>query len=137
VTWSQNSGHLKRLHAALSDALPKGRWRTAKIKGTDGLPDKHYFVYNDSKVMMGGSTAFQPSDDEQESLWSHGCTPSIARNLATLDKEALTWLCNVIPHANLREAGATPSSMVTHITQIPPEHWATIHPWIGRNVQVV
>lgn len=60
VTWSQNSAHKANLHSLLADGLPKGRWRMACVPGEEGHRDHYYFVLNDSKMMMGGSTAFQP-----------------------------------------------------------------------------
>lgn len=101
----------------------------------EGLLDQHYFVYNDSKSMMGGTTAFQPR--EPELIWSGSCTPAIARDLSRLNKETLTWLVSQLPNASLLSCGATEASMVTHITSILPEHWAKKHPWIGRKAEVV
>lgn len=61
VTWSQNSAHKSRVMAVLSDALPKKQWRSICIPSNDGFLDQHFFVYHDTKLMMGGSTAFQHS----------------------------------------------------------------------------
>lgn len=136
VTWSQNTAHKSKLFSVLSDGLPQKRWRLACQPDEEGLMDRHYFVYHDSKVMMGGSTAFQPPGSGN-TIWGTGCTPSLARDLYRLEKSTLSWLITQLPNTSLQRCGSTEAAMISHITSIPPEHWAKKHPWIGRKVEVV
>ena len=84
-----------------------------------------------------GSTAFQPEDDPELPLNWKGCTPRIARSFNTLPKESLTWMVTRMPDCSIQACGSTGPSMISHITGIPCEHWATSHPWIGKQVAVV
>ena len=84
-----------------------------------------------------GSTAFQPIDGKDDSVLWKGCTPNIARDLAKLKKETLTWLVTQLPDVSLHSCGSTEVSMVSHITNIPVIHWAKSHPWTGKTVEVV
>ena len=81
VTWSQNSAHKSAIMSVLSNGLLKKQWRLICIPSGDGLLDQHSFLYNDAKLMMGGSTAFQAPDNAMESQWRAGCTSNIARDL--------------------------------------------------------
>jgi hypothetical protein len=148
LTWSQNSQHQLNLFKVLSDGLKKKQWRMACCSSGDNLPDRYFFVYSDSKIMMGyccccfstdsilgGSTGFQlPA---QEIPRFNECIPEIARDLYRLEKSSLVYLVNLSPDCSLSQCGTSKSSMVSHITGIPPEHWAKTHPWIGKNVSVV
>lgn len=136
ITWSQNSAHKSNLFQVLSDGLPKKKWRTACVPQQEGLMDQHYFVFHDSKVMMGGTTAFQPEHQDLHQ-WPNGASPEIARDLSKLSKSTLTWLVSQLPNTSLHDCGATEASMASHITSIPPEHWAKKHPWISKSVEVV
>jgi len=109
VTWSQNKAHQTDMFEVLSDGLAKGQWRTALLPDANAIPS-HFFVFNDSKAMMGGSTGFQT--EEVEILFRNGCTPSIARDLSRLNKESLTWLVSILPNASLNTCGSNISSMV-------------------------
>lgn len=137
VTWSQNCQHKKKLFAVLSDGLPKRSWRMACVPGSEGELDQHFFVFNDSKSMMGGSTAFQLQDTSDAGLSRKGCTPEIARDLSKLSKESLTWLVSQIADASLQSCGASEASMVSHVTGISVMHWNKTHPWVGKRVEVV
>ena len=137
LTWSQNAAHQAKLVDFYSDALPHGLWRSACVPSGDNLVSKHFFLFQDSKLMIGGSTAFQIGEQPPRLPWKEGCTPSIARDLSTLKKESLTWLVTALPDASLHDCGSTNASMVSHITGISPEHWAKSHPWIGKKVEVV
>jgi hypothetical protein len=52
VTWSQSATSKKSLLSVLSDGLPKKKWRLATIPHPESY-DQHYFVYNDSKLVIG------------------------------------------------------------------------------------
>jgi hypothetical protein len=137
LTWSQNANHQSQIHEALLHNLPKKKWRSVSVPQPESIT-QHYFVYNDSKAMMGGSTAFQIEEDLDEiGLLLKGCSPEIARDLARLDRNTLTWLIGKLPNKTLLESGASVSSMVTHITKFSPDLWAKSHPMVGRNVNVV
>lgn len=109
----------------------------ACVPGSEGELDQHFFVFNDSKSMMGGSTAFQLKDTPDVGIGHNGCTPAIARDLNKLSKESLTWLVGQVADASLQSCGASETSMVSHVTNIPVMHWSKNHPWIGRKVEVV
>lgn len=118
----------------LSDGLKRKRWRLACVPGEEGQVNQHYFVYNDSKMMMGYETTFHllvlhllilqvqllfSADDQDLPPTWNGCTPKIARDLGKLQKETLTWLITQLSNKDLHSCGNTEATKVSHITNIP------------------
>jgi hypothetical protein len=137
ITWSQNAQHQSVIHDTLCEDLPKKRWRSVSVPQAESVT-QHYFVFNDSKAMMGGSTAFQLQADLDIDVDDFGgCSPEIARDLATCDKKTLAWLIGKVPGCSLRDCGSTAPSMVSHLTNLSPEVWAKTHPYVGKTVIVV
>jgi hypothetical protein len=53
LTWSQNAAHKANLMSVMSEGLTYKRWRMVCVPQKQGF-DQLYFVYSDSKLIMGG-----------------------------------------------------------------------------------